>query len=300
MIDDKLVYLNEKRIEIQNSREYFWGKKLLKYINLLKRLSFLSILSELSHDTYAFFFKNNSSHKIIDFEKECINEFPDKIAVYTSIFGNYDDILEPLQIDPNCNYYIFTDQEVPSDSIWQKMDCSSIPSECNTAALKNRYVKMFPYKFFDCKYSIYLDGNLQIVGRPSKMVQQSIITSKTGIGMHLAPRENCIYEEAKTVCHVGKISASERDSVLKLYRDSAMPRHYGMCECNVIVRDHENPTMKHLMDEWWMHYFNGVKRDQLYFTYILYKNNFNFSDVYNFGASVNKNSLFIRIEHNSI
>lgn len=297
MKDNALVYLNKKRMEIQNSREYFWGKKLLKYINLFKQLRFLSIFSELNHDVYAFFFKKNSSHKIIEFEKGCVDEFPDKVAVYTSIFGKYDDILEPLQVDPNCNYYIFTDQEVPKESIWQKMDCSSIPLECNTPALKNRFVKMFPYKFFDCKYSIYLDGNLQIVGRPSVMVQKSILSSKTGMGLHLAPRENCIYEEANTVCHVGKISKVERDKVLSLYKKSNMPRHFGMCECNVIVRDHDNPNLSSIMENWWRNYKTGVKRDQLYFTYVIYKQGYKFDDLVTFGASVNNNIIFLRQEH---
>ncbi|MCI9456828.1 MAG: DUF616 domain-containing protein [Oscillospiraceae bacterium] len=292
-----LIYLNEKRLEVTNSREYFWGKKLLKYGNYFKQLRFRSAIKEFSHDVYAYFNKKVDIHKIIDFSQGAITSFKKKVVVYTSIYGSYDLILEPLTVDSNCEYFIFTDQKVASNSVWKLADDSKMPKECDTPAKKNRYVKMFPHKFFDCDYSIYLDGNLQIVGHPSLLVQREIETCLTGIEMHLAPRENCIYEEAKTVCHVGKINKSEMNQVLKMYKENGMPRHFGMCECNVIVRNHNNDNYQKIMENWWELYLQGVKRDQLYFTYVIYKQGYQFSDIINFGASVNQNPLFLRKEH---
>lgn len=294
---ENLIYLNAERLRINKSKELFIGKKVKKYVDLLKRFRLMRIVKELCHDTYAFFCKDVSMNRIIDFEKDAVNTFEKKVIVYTSIYGPYDTVLEPLCVDPDCEYYIFTDQEVPADSIWKKADNSLIPDECDSLAMKNRYVKMFPYKVFNCKYSIYLDGNLQLVGHPSQLVQKKLAQCKTGISMHLAPRENCIYEEVRNVCHIGKITPEQRDTVLKMYRQNNMPRHFGMCECNVIVRDHDNANMKVIMEDWWQNYCNGVKRDQLYFAYTVFKHGFAFSDVLNFGASVNDNIHFLRKEH---
>lgn len=82
-----------------------------------------------------------------------------------------------------------------------------------------------------------------------------------------------------------------------MYKDNSMPRHFGMCECNVIVRNHNNINMKKIMEKWWENYFKGVKRDQLYFTYTLFTLGFAFSDLNTFGASVNDNIHFLRKEH---
>ena len=295
--EKELLYLNRKRLEIANSEEFFWGKKLIKYRKYLLSFKFLDLIKDFRHDIYAFFNKNVSNHKIINFSDNAMNSFRKKVVVYTCIYGNYDKILEPLSIDKNCDYYIFTDQEIPSNSTWMRIDDSLIPKECDTPAKKNRYVKMFPYKFFDCDYSIYIDGNLQSIGYPSLLVQKNIKSSETGIEMHLAPRENCIYEEAKTVYHVGKINKNEMHKVLAMYKKNKMPKHYGMFECNVIVRDHNNPNCKKIMENWWTLYSKGVKRDQLYFTYVLFKLGYKFSDVVNFGASVNHNILFLRTNH---
>ena len=294
---EELIYLNKERMSITNSKEFFIGKKIIKYSRLLKNFHFIRIFKELFHDIYAFLYKDVSGNKIIDFQNDAVESFSKKIIVYTCIFGAYDEILEPLCIDPNCDYFIFTDQDLPLNSVWKKVDCNKIPSYCTTPALKNRYVKMFPHKFFDVDYSIYIDGNLQIVGHPSLLVQNKINTCKTGIGMHLAPRENCIYEEARNVYHVGKINKRDEKKVLKLYKNLKMPHHYGMFECNVIVRDHKNENMRIIMEEWWDNFINGVKRDQLYFTLVLFKNGYEFSDLVNFGASVNDNIHFLRKEH---
>ena len=292
-----LIYLNAERIKTNKSKELFIGKKVEKYIKLVTNLQIIRIMKELVHDIYAFFFKNVSKNQIMDFSVNAIEKFPEKVIVYTSIYGSYDTVSEPLSVDPNCEYYIFTDQEIPKGSLWIKADDSFIPESCNTPAKKNRYVKMFPFKAFNCIYSIYLDGNLQIVGHPSQLVQKQIDINKTGIAMHLAPRENCIYEEAANLCHVGKITHSEKTKVIKMYKRDQMPRHYGMCECNVIVRNHKNNRMKEIMEKWWDYYVNGVKRDQLYFTYILYKMGYKFEDIMTFGASVNDNIHFLRKDH---
>lgn len=295
--ESSMIYLNEQRLEVINSKEYFWGKKLIKYLKLIRHFKIGKIIREIGHDIYAFLYKKNNDHQIMDFSADAIRTFKKRVVVYTSIYGKYDNILNPLTIDENCEYYIFTDQDVPEGSIWVRVDDSQIPKECSTDAMKNRFVKMFPHKFFKCDYSIYIDGNLQIIGHPSLLVQKKLSSCPTGIAMHLSPRENCIYEEARTVCHVGKINKKEMKNVLGLYKKNKMPKHYGMFECNVIVRDHNNERCKRIMDEWWSNYRQGVKRDQLYFTLVLFMQGYNFNDVINFGASVNKNKLFLRKNH---
>ena len=301
-MDDKdyeknLLYLNKERIDILSSREFFCGKKVIKYVKLLRHFKLTKVAKELAYDTYAFFNKKNSDRKLIDLENGKLKRIPGKVVIYTCIYGRYDTILEPLYIDSNCEYYIFTDQDIPAESIWKKADDSMIPKDCNTPALKNRFVKMFPEKFFSCVYSIYIDGNLQIVGSPIFLIQEGITSCKTGIALHLSPRENCIYEEARSVFRLGKITKPEYKEILKLYTDNKMPKKYGMFECNVIVRDHGNPDMEIIMEKWWTCYKNGIKRDQLYFTYVLFMLGYSFEDVVNFGASVNHNPVFIRKKH---
>ena len=120
-LKENLIYLNTQRQNVLNSKQYFWGNKVYKYVKLVKSLAFISIVKELTHDGYAFFAKRVDSHKIIDFRKDQYKGNA-KIVVYTCIYGKYDSILEPLYYDPKCEYYIFTDQVIPEGSIWKKED----------------------------------------------------------------------------------------------------------------------------------------------------------------------------------
>jgi len=61
--------------------------------------------------------KRNPIVQSLDFSKPYTGK---RIAVYTAIYGNYDTIPEPLYADPMCDYYIFTDKDIPEGSIWKK------------------------------------------------------------------------------------------------------------------------------------------------------------------------------------
>ena len=50
-----------------------------------------------------------------------------------------------------------------------------------------------------------------------------------------------------------------------------MPQNYGLAETNILYRNHSQNIIN-LMEEWWEMIKNYSKRDQLSFTYILWKN----------------------------
>lgn len=55
--------------------------------------------------------------------------------------------------------------------------------------------------FTDYDYSVYIDGNIQLVGDPSEFVNQ---LSPLGIGLHKHRARNCAYDEAKAVLDLKK------------------------------------------------------------------------------------------------
>lgn len=79
-----------------------------------------------------------------------------EIAVYTSIFGNYDHLIEPLYESKYCDYFAITDQEVSNSSVWKKLDCSGIDGFDKLDDYhKAKFCKMFPHILFPkYKYSI--------------------------------------------------------------------------------------------------------------------------------------------------
>ena len=289
-----LFDLNKRALDFRNSKQYFIGDRLISYGILLKHGHIIKFIKRFSEDAFRVLFKKKSNPSVedLDFQKEYQGE---KIAVYTAIYGPYDVIMEPLYKDPNCEYYIFTDQEIPSNSIWKKVN-ASFPSEVNSPLLKNRYIKMMPHRVLpQYRYSVYIDGNLIITSAISQYFVD--FKCKIGIGMHLHPSNTSIYEEVKYNLKLHKITKEESDTIRNMYIRDNMPKKFGMTECNVIMRDSNNQICKNVMDEWWKYLLNGIKRDQLYFTYVLYILGYKIDDLFIIGENINANPMFIRKEH---
>lgn len=226
--------------------------------------------------------------------------FAPKTAVYMALFGKYDTILEPVVISDNCDYYIFTDQKVNDDSIWKKIQLTEEQKhkiEKMTGVEKNRFFKMLGYQYFkEYEYSIYIDTNMEIYYDLSKLDVYADIDS--GIAMYNHPARGCIYNEAQVCVISGKASKKDVKKQTKKYKELGMPADYGMCECNVIVRQTANPKCKLIMNEWWTEFgASCVKRDQIVFPYVLWKNNIAIDEIGCLGECVDRDGKFRRKMH---
>ena len=207
-----------------------------------------------------------------------------KVAVYTALFGNYDRIKTIKAKNPLCDYYIFTDQNIPEKCGWTKIDFS-FPKEIeNDPVLKNRFLKMHPHLLFpNYEYSIYLDAvleiDLDIYRLMSRMGNYFI-----GLFDHHANR-NCIYEEANVIQRIGKASEKDIKSLEDRFLKEGFPSHFGLCECTLIIREHNNKSCIKIMNDWWHEFLQGIKRDQLYFMYVLWRNEFTKKDIAYLGAT---------------
>ena len=222
----------------------------------------------------------------------------ERIAVYTVVFGKYDSFLEPYCHPDNIDYYLITDQEVDiNKTSWIKMDISAFESELKgmTNAEKNRFFKMNPFDVFpDYQYSIYVDGNVQIITDLSEYIYR---LGSCGIAAHMHSSRDCVYEESKAIVFAKKETQENMDRHIKHLRNDRFPAHYGMLECNVLVR-RNNPVCKKLMEEWWKEFLTYSKRDQISIPYVLYKNGITVDEVGTLGNNVYENPAFRIVTHN--
>lgn len=294
--------LNNENKTIRKSKEYKVGFTLTKFIEyfvhgefaLLKRHCIL-VYNNIKFRKNK---KNNNIKKTLVNRNNNSNYFSnEKIAVYTCIFGKYDMPLEPLFKPDNCDYYIITDQEVPENSLWKKIDYSYLNDELKelTNAEKNRYFKMLPHVIFkDYKYSIYVDGNIKIYTDLTEYIHK---IKECGFATHLHSKRNCIYEEGKAVVKLGKEKQENVEKYFNELRKNNMPENYGLLECNVLVREHNNIRCKEIMLDWWKEFKNKIKRDQLSLPYILYKRGISIEEIGTLGNDVFLNNSFRIIRH---
>lgn len=219
-----------------------------------------------------------------------------KIVVYSCVTGNYDETSKPRHTFGNIDYVIFTDDKVKLDG-WT---IRAIPKEYRqeTPALTNRYIKMHPYELFagsDYEYSIYVDGNIEIVGDLTPM---TYVTGKFGLAMHRHAMRDDIRKEVYACIAQKKGNKKKLLEQLKRYKKAGFPKKYGMLECNVIVTDLKNQYAKKILESWWSEFLrSGSMRDQIAMPYILWKKGYAIENIGNLGYNVYRNPKLRKREH---
>lgn len=221
------------------------------------------------------------------------NKYNKKAVVYTCIVGGYDSFVEPICYSEDCDYYYISDKEPENLKVFQWIDINSIvPGDLKDNFRKNRFCKINSCHIFsEYHYSIYIDGNIQIMGNVLKYVEK---IGRSGIATHRLPGEKDVYAHALH-CVIAKFDKKSLifQQMADYYKEG-MPRNYGMLECTILVRDNTNPLCKKIMNNWWQEVYSRSYRDQLSFTYCLWKNGIETMDVGVLGDNYRNNIDFKR------
>jgi len=214
-----------------------------------------------------------------------------KGVIYTTITGGYDDLIQHNCVNHNFDYVCFTDNEKllkqKQVGIWQirplvfdKLD--------NTR--NNRWHKTHPHVLFpEYDLSIYLDSNIDVL--TPKLFH--FIDSEKKLLVPIHNSRDCIYAECQAVVAVKKDSPENVQKILNFLKKEHMPHHYGLTENCILIRWHNDSKIKKIMDQWWYFIENYTKRDQLSFSYVLWKNDIKAIDIsFENARSDNKNYSF--------
>lgn len=298
-MDDKYIEvlekLNSDYIDIVSSREYKIGSDIKKIKQTISKGNFIDIFK--SKRRRKKISKLNSHQELDnDYGLKYTSKRKPKIAVYTCISGNYDKLYSPLLKPDNIDYFAFLENE-SRDKIgyW---NVKKIPEEISKLdnILKNRYIKLHPYELFNnYDYSIYIDGNIQVISDLTDMVCS---VTDTGISLHHHQFRNCICNEIEVCRLLKKGNYDKLKSQVDRYLDEGFPKSFGLYECNVILCDLKNATGEKLMKDWWNEFLKTESyRDQISFPYVIWKNKLKFDDIGCLGKNVYKNPKLRIMKH---
>lgn len=304
-----LMQLNCERINIINTDPYLAGVRAIaqNHKNKLRRFfGSKNLLKHISQKIKYEFYKRNAS-KIYDFtitfqtrkvEDFLVDDYRDvgKGVVYTAVFGGYDNIDEPMYVNPNLDYVAFTDGELPENSVWKKFDISKYPKLKGLDAYHlAKYIKMFPYEFFpEYDFSIWIDGNVNLIADTYPI---AIMGKGSAMATFANPMHDCVYTEGRYMVFQNRIPKDAAANQLKVYSAAGFPTHFGMREFSIIYRDHSMKECYEMMKEWWEHVNKYTMRDQLSLPFILWKNGKTIDYIRCLGENWRWNPRFKQKEH---
>ena len=206
--------------------------------------------------------------------------------IYSTIFGGYD---EPIT------------QSLPKNWDWK---CFSEENSLSLYSDDNRNAKRFkvlPHRYLkDYEYSIFIDGNMTILGDVDELVDEYLGDSNIALydhGQNKLDSRNCLYEEAKIILYYGKLNtqrcqggepgwqcegqctngfpyhhykdnAKIIENQVNGYYTKGFPPNNGLATTMVILRRHNEKDCIELMENWWTEIQYGSRRDQLSFNYV--------------------------------
>lgn len=234
---------------------------------------------------------SNKKAAVADFTKPV----RDRIAVYTGIFGGYDEICLPRVQPPNIDYYFISDEPPVYGNPFQWIDARSvIPNNITDPIKKNRYIKMHAHKLFpQYRYSVYIDGNITLIADASMFVQKN----KSGVSAFMLPWRDCVYYEAFAVVNDRRVLAEDVSRQMRRYLEEGMPMHYGLPEMSVIAMEHGKSECIGVMETWWREFVTGAQRDQLSFMYAMWKNGMGLADMMSLGDDVRNSPYLYKTKH---
>jgi len=199
-----------------------------------------------------------------------MDELKNKLVVYTALFGDYDDLVDPREKFEGCDFICFTDQEHLKSDIWEIKLIKEYDIPPN---MMNRKFKILPHLFLkEYEWSLYVDANVIILKNPFELAKKYLTKYDMVVPKHFA--RDCIYEEAKECVLLGKAPYEEVKKQIEKYRNDGFPEKFGLGENGIIFRKHNSPKIIKIMTDWWIELNTyNTQRDQLSLAYVLWKNN---------------------------
>ena len=211
-----------------------------------------------------------------------------RVVIYTAITKDYDELKEPAIISNQCDYICFTDDPTLISPTWQ---IRPLPPSDLDIVRQCRQVKIMPHFFLpEYEYSIWVDGNVEIIGDINQLIEQYFINGDKTLYTFKHPVRDCVYEEAKECIKNGKDNEKIIRKQLALLKSEYYPKHNGLIESNVILRKTHSPDVMQLMEQWWKLVKNYSRRDTLSFNYAAWVTGFFFGCLE--GNSRGSNSYF--------
>lgn len=192
-----------------------------------------------------------------------------KIVIYSALVGAYDEVPQPEVVDDRFNFVLFTN-EIKKDKVGVWKVCP-IPYQNKDTTRVARYVKTHPEALLpDYEFSVWMDMNVII--KTNYLYERVMQLIKEGVEVSSMCHHtyNCIYDEAFSVMHM----RVERESIVVKWcqhlRNEQYPIHNGLCETNVLFRQHDE-IVRGFDELWWSCIDGNSRRDQLSFNYALWK-----------------------------
>lgn len=194
-------------------------------------------------------------------------------VVYTAIYGNIDNLKDPLHPSKKCDYVCFTDRRDFRSSIWDIQLCE--PSDVDPTRSAKLF-KMLPHNYFPHQVSLYIDGTI-LLQTPDidKFIRENIRNNHFVIFGD--PNLRSIDELVDHFKRNNKIFANAAQNQYETYRSEGFPPTHQMVKGGVLLRQPHREDVIGFEKDWWLEIQNHSISDEVSFPYVAWRRNFTYA-----------------------
>ena len=187
-----------------------------------------------------------------------------ELIVYTAITNAYD-VLRPTEWPSVC----LSDGSVEPAEGWEIREIGKHYPNPRHIAM---YPRIMAHEYFpEVEYTLYLDGNVECIKDPERMVSELRMEEDLALFAH--PRRSCVYVEAAKTVELGLQGPSVTRKQIDYYQAQGLPPGAGLAATWVIVRRNTS-AVRAFNISWWEDYVrfqNSDHNDQLSFGFLQWK-----------------------------
>ncbi|ASS96791.1 glycosyltransferase domain-containing protein [Peribacillus simplex] len=216
---------------------------------------------------------------------EILKDNKQKIVVYTAISNNYDSLRLPITESKDIDFICFTDNDHLKSDKWKIIKIEDQNLDPVRLAKK---VKVLPHLFLsEYDFSFWVDANFLITHDLNELFNTYL--NKEQIACFQHPYRNCIYEEAEACKDLKRDKKSIIEKQMSKYQSLKYPEKNGLISSGGILRQHNDPKIIKLSEDWWKEIVQFSIRDQLSFNYAAWKNKIQYTVI---NESIENNKYF--------
>lgn len=185
-----------------------------------------------------------------------------KKVVYTVLIGNYE-LYEPTYINKEWSLICFTDQNITSKN-WSIVRVK----DNNYPRKKAREIKIRCDKFLDFDICLFIDSKFTIKCNLDKFIEENL---KGDITLMEHNKRVCVYDEARFCINNDIGNKKDILNQIRFYKEAGFPLNFGLYGTGILIRKNTSDVIK-FMKMWYNEIEKYSCRDQISFSYILWKN----------------------------
>ena len=239
--------------------------------------------------------KRHGNESILDVVRWPEYEEQASVCVYTTLYGDIDDLPSVFSQSKYCDFICFTDRR--------------------RAALGWKYVVVDPgfddgninAKFFkvnshlilqDYNYTMFMDANTLICGRIDEFIEHYLIGNRFVMFRH--PERSDVCSEGVGIVESKRHSPARILEQLHAYTQAGLPENTGLVEASFIWRIVGDESINQLMANWWKHIVSFTRRDQLSLGFLMWSENLQPRAIPSHVGNSRRNVYFVKLAHNDI